>query len=723
MVHAWHSGQRRKAEQLEEWEAEAIIFPPMKTINSSHAPIIIKGCITDCGYNVRRLNVDIGSNVDVMYEYCFKQLPEIIKSKMRALKTVLSGFSCESTWPLGCIELELELFDDNDLTRTRDVLVEFCVKFGAVTSTVHGMIKFPTKQGIATVRTESGRALCASVTLPKLRQNDEEDGYEEEIPITTGRTSVTLPKPLLTNEEHIQSSSILVNLKYPDKRIQVGGNLSDEIKDQLRDILVANMDIFVWCEDDMTGVPRNIAEHKLNANPNLTPVHQKKRPMSPERIECLSLEVDKLVHANILREVRYHTWVANPVLVKKEIAHGASASILRILIRRSLRTIILCLKLTGKLNLFPISGSNGFRMRIRGITIFRWQKRMKTKPHSTPTRLNPTKCSFGEEEDIFLGHIVTPRGIKANLKKIEAVERMNSPKSRKEVQSLTEDKKAFVEMKSLLKELPTLTTPIAGEMLMLYLVTSKEAISSVLVADRDIALSGSEVNYPPIEIVYALVHTARQPRRYLQPEISGRLAKWVILLGEHEINYSPRTAVKDGACGLEGAGTRLVLTSLKGEEHTYALQFTFVANNNESEYEALLSGMRIAQQLRTKHLDVYVNSQLVANQGQHKKADALRKLAALAFDHLHKNVWVEVLTEKSIDEKVIVVTIEDESPNWMTPLVKFIIEGELPVDEKVARKVRMKAPMYALIEGVLYRKSYLGLSLLCIGPNQAKVGL
>ncbi|XP_071727873.1 uncharacterized protein [Rutidosis leptorrhynchoides] len=28
--------------------------------------------------------------------------------------------------------------------------------------------------------------------------------------------------------------------------------------------------------------------------------------------------------------------------------------------------------------------------------------------------------------------------------------------------------------------------------------------------------------------------------------------------------------------------------------------------------------------------------------------------------------------------------------------------------------------MYALIEGVLYRKSYLGPSLLCIGPNQAK---
>ncbi|XP_071740005.1 uncharacterized protein [Rutidosis leptorrhynchoides] len=98
-------------------------------------------------------------------------------------------------------------------------------------------------------------------------------------------------------------------------------------------------------------------------------------------------------------------------------------------------------------------------------------------------------------------------------------------------------------------------------------------------------------------------------------------------------------------------------------------------------------------------------------------------MAALAFDHLRKSVWVEVLTEKSIDEKSTVTSIEEESPIWMTPLVKFLIEGELPADVKEARKIRMKAPMYTLIEGVLYRKSYLGPSLLCIGPNQAKVVL
>ncbi|XP_071739848.1 uncharacterized protein [Rutidosis leptorrhynchoides] len=237
--------------------------------------------------------------------------------------------------------------------------------------------------------------------------------------------------------------------------------------------------------------------------------------------------------------------------------------------------------------------------------------------------------------------------------------------------------------------------------------------------------------------------------------LSPSSLKRAIELGEHEINYSLHTAVKgqiladylaettgevealvesttigfnenqvwelytDGACGPKGAGVGLVLTSPDGEEHTYALRFRFAATNNEFEYEALLSGMCIAQQLGIKHLDAYVDPQLV-QRWQKKKVDALRKLSALAFDLLHKNVWVEVLIEKSIDEKSTVAPIEEESLNWMTPLVKLLTEGKLPADEKEARKIRMKAPMYALIEGVLYKKSYLETSMLCIAPNQAK---
>ncbi|XP_071727813.1 uncharacterized protein [Rutidosis leptorrhynchoides] len=76
--------------------------------------------------------------------------------------------------------------------------------------------------------------------------------------------------------------------------------------------------------------------------------------------------------------------------------------------------------------------------------------------------------------------------------------------------------------------------------------------------------------------------------------------------------------------------------------------------------------------------------------------------------------------EKSIDEKLTIVPIEEEDPNWMTPLVKFLTESELLADVKEARMIHVKAPTYVLIEGILYRKSYLGPSVLCIGQNRAK---
>ncbi|XP_071697582.1 uncharacterized protein [Rutidosis leptorrhynchoides] len=89
-----------------------------------------------------------------------------------------------------------------------------------------------------------------------------------------------------------------------------------------------------------------------------------------------------------------------------------------------------------------------------------------------------------------------------------------------------EAEKAFQEMKALLKDLPTLTTLIAGETLILYLAVSTEAVSSVLVVERgdqipiyfvSKALSRSELNYHPIEkLVYALVVTAQRLCRYFQ---------------------------------------------------------------------------------------------------------------------------------------------------------------------------------------------------------------
>ncbi|GJS75914.1 reverse transcriptase domain-containing protein [Tanacetum coccineum] len=138
-------------------------------------------------------------------------------------------------------------------------------------------------------------------------------------------------------------------------------------------------------------------------------------------------------------------------------------------------------------------------------------------------KLNPLKCSFGVGEWKFLGYMVTLEGIRANPKKTKAIEDMQSTKTLKEMQSLSgklaalnrflsrsaerslpffemlknitkenkedyrwtkEAEHAFQELKKFILELPTLTTPELKETMFVYLATSRNAVSGVLVADR-----------------------------------------------------------------------------------------------------------------------------------------------------------------------------------------------------------------------------------------------
>ena len=53
----------------------------------------------------------------------------------------------------------------------------------------------------------------------------------------------------------------------------------------------------------------------------------------------------------------------------------------------------------------------------------------------------------------------------------------------------------------------------------------------------------------------------------------------------------------DGALNLNGSGAGLILVSTEGEKTTYALRFDFKATNNEAEYEALMTGPKLAEEL------------------------------------------------------------------------------------------------------------------------------
>ncbi|GJV22633.1 reverse transcriptase domain-containing protein [Tanacetum coccineum] len=164
----------------------------------------------------------------------------------------------------------------------------------------------------------------------------------------------------------------------------------------------------------------------------------------------------------------------------------------------------------------------------------------------------------------------------------------------------------------------------------------------------------------------------------------------------------------DGASSSDGSMVGLMLVNLEGKEYTYALRFEFETINNEAEYEALLLGLHIAKEMKIQELIIFVDSQLIANQ--------VNKL----FEARQPEVLVEVLQEKSITQKEVANITREKEDNWMISIWEFLLLGKLPDDPQKARKLRIKAPLYKLMDGTLYRRSYLSPRLRCVGAAQTK---
>ena len=70
----------------------------------------------------------------------------------------------------------------------------------------------------------------------------------------------------------------------------------------------------------------------------------------------------------------------------------------------------------------------------------------------------------------------------------------------------------------------------------------------------------------------------------------------------------------DGASNKTGSGSGVVLQNLDRERITRAFKFDFAVTNNEAEYEALITGLRMAKDLDVQKIVIFCDSQLVVNQ-------------------------------------------------------------------------------------------------------------
>ena len=68
----------------------------------------------------------------------------------------------------------------------------------------------------------------------------------------------------------------------------------------------------------MVGINPTLASHKLNIIATAKPVRQKIRRFHPDRHQVIQTEVDNLLSASFIKEVKYPEWLANVAVVPKK---------------------------------------------------------------------------------------------------------------------------------------------------------------------------------------------------------------------------------------------------------------------------------------------------------------------------------------------------------------------------------------------------------------------
>ncbi|GKV51004.1 hypothetical protein SLEP1_g57682 [Rubroshorea leprosula] len=290
-------------------------------------------------------------------------------------------------------------------------------------------------------------------------------------------------------------------------------------------------------------------------------------------------------------------------------------------------------------------------------------------------------------------------------------------------------------------------------------------------------LHGAELRYPIAEkAALAVVTLARKLRPYFQshpiivltdqplpqilqkPECSGRLIKWAVELGEFEITFQQRSAIRaqvladfvvectpcpststskpnewtlyvDGAYSSKGSGAGALLIGPDGYRSEHALKFNFDATNNMAEYEAPLLGLQLALELKISAIQVYSDSQLVVNQINSicEVVDPVMvKYVALVAELKCKfqKFCLKVLDEPSFTKpRVMEINTNPDTPSWTDSIVSFLRDGIVPEDRQEAIKLRKKASRYTLVNGVLYKRSFSLPLLRCLSPYEAEYAL
>ncbi|GKA26010.1 reverse transcriptase domain-containing protein [Tanacetum coccineum] len=757
VIQPWHRVTRQKVTQSFKRVSE-ITFPSLTTSSGTKGPLVIEAEIG--GHIIHRMYVDGGYSMEVLYEHCFNRLRPEIKSQMVPTTTSLTGFSGEAIWLLGQLRLLVTIGDADHSTKawmnfmTVRSLSPYNGIIGrpgireiqAVPSTAHEMLKFPADGRILTIRsTILIHAECATVTTSS-KEMPKEAGVQHENFKPSDMTGV--PRSVAEHRFNIREGYSLVRQKkkgpgpgtcegYPSggTKASRGGNYARSLLPRLA------------VQSSHGEKTRRFHQILMaESNEEKTAFHTSqgvycytKMPFGLKNVGATYQRlVDKAFDSQVGRNIEVYI---DDLVIKSHTEAEMLTDIDETF--RTLRKINM--KLNPKKCTFGAMKGMflGYMITLEGI---------KPCPNKTEALLQLPSPWIIKEVQSLNGKLASLNRFfsKSAEKSLPLFKILKKCIKKSDFHWTPEAEQAFKQLKQHLSELPLLVAPKPKEELIVYLSASPGAISAVLMTERgavqtpvyfiSCALQGPELNYTLMEkLVLSLVFAAKRLRS--------------ITLGEHNITYRPRTSVKGQILAdflvekldESPSDTPMVEVPSEGTKFTYALRFQFTASNNKAEYTVLIAGLRITTQMGVRNVHVSIDFKLVANQvlgtyvakeentvkylektkslisgfanfsisqvprSKNKKADALSKIASTSFAHLSKQVLVEILKEKSIQEGEVVTVVEEEGPTWMTPIVEYLKDGTLPGDRNEASKLRIKGRyMHAGPRSVVAKAMQLG---------------
>nr|CAN67487.1 hypothetical protein VITISV_044189 [Vitis vinifera] len=531
----------------------------------------------------------------------------------------------------------------------------------------------------------------------------------------------------------------------------------------------------------MKGIHPSIASHRLNVFSTVRPVQQKIRHFHLDRQKVIRNEIDKLLESRFIREektafITPHDLYCYKVMSFRLKNAGATyqrlmTKIFKPLIGHTVEVyiddIVYGMKLNPSKCAFAVSAGKflGSMVSQKGIEVSPDQ--IKAVMETPPPR-NKKKLQRLTGKLVALGRFIA-RFTDELRPFFLAIRNAGTHGWTDSCQN------AFEKIKHCLMHPPILSSHIPKEKLYMYLAVSKWAISAVLFRcpspkeQKPIyyvsrALADVETRYSKMELTALALQSATQKLRpYFQahpvivltdqplrnilhkPDLTGRMLQWAIELSEFGIEFQPRLSMK-GQVMADFNGGLCELTEPHAHQALELGSYYSPQSGNiwskPSCWDSLPLTMK--QNMRPSCPDwtspllypspdsgsTTTHNSCNSPNGQSKKSRELTigadVLAGIAASLPIKEVIllpIHVQPNPSVTEISTCNTIkanQADGQEWTYDIAEYLQTGTLPGDLKQAHKVLVQAARFTLIGGHLYKRSFTGPYLRCLGHSEAQ---